>query len=121
MALALLAGAMFLVSFISAPDTLPGIELCYFKSLTGMPCPGCGLTHSVCAISHGDLSGAWEYNPFGFFFYLIGLLLLTSPILYRWRPGIFRWLEKHKAILRLLIFTYLAMSLYWVVEILPNQ
>ena len=36
----------------------PGIQLprCAFKTITGLPCPTCGLTRTIIALSRGDLS-----------------------------------------------------------------
>ena len=42
-----------------------GLDLCYVKSLTGLPCPGCGLTRSVLHASHGQPLAALQFNPFG--------------------------------------------------------
>ena len=42
-----------------------GPPLCPFRWATGLPCPGCGLTRSVVALAHGDLSGAWFFHPLG--------------------------------------------------------
>ena len=34
---------------------------CVFRSVTGLRCPGCGVTHMCLALLHGDLAGAfWE-------------------------------------------------------------
>lgn len=43
----------------------PGIQLplCTFKILTGLPCPTCGLTRTVIALSRGDVSRALFMNP----------------------------------------------------------
>jgi hypothetical protein len=49
--------------------------LCGFKVLTGLPCPGCGLTHSFCAIGQGDLSSAFSFNAIGPPLYFITILV----------------------------------------------
>jgi hypothetical protein len=36
---------------------------CPLKSLTGIPCPFCGMTRGVVAAVHGDLIGSLRYNP----------------------------------------------------------
>ncbi|MFA9453899.1 MAG: DUF2752 domain-containing protein [Candidatus Aminicenantaceae bacterium] len=38
---------------------------CSFLDLTGLPCPGCGLTRSVVATVHGDLAGSWGFHRLG--------------------------------------------------------
>lgn len=43
--------------------TLPG--LCAFYELTGIPCPGCGLTRSWVAAVHGGLGGSFAHHPLG--------------------------------------------------------
>jgi Protein of unknown function (DUF2752) len=40
---------------------------CPFKALTGIPCPGCGMTRAILSITKGDFQGAIGYNPFSFF------------------------------------------------------
>ena len=42
-----------------------GPSLCPFKVLTGLPCPGCGLTRSAVAFLHGDPSTSLFYHPLG--------------------------------------------------------
>lgn len=42
-----------------------GPDLCVFRALTGLPCPGCGLTRSWVHLMHGDVGGAFTYNVFG--------------------------------------------------------
>jgi hypothetical protein len=49
--------------------------LCGFKVLTGLPCPGCGLTHSFCAIGQGDLRSAFIFNAIGPPLYFITILV----------------------------------------------
>lgn len=47
------------------PQNLDGISLCYFYNITGLPCPGCGLTRSVTRTLHLDPLSAFFLNPFG--------------------------------------------------------
>ncbi len=49
-----------------SPATLSdGPVLCPFRHVTGLPCPGCGLTRSWVALGHGDVSSAFGFNAFG--------------------------------------------------------
>ncbi len=62
--LAAFAAAGLLIGFIAEPGNTPGFMVCYFKLITGLPCPGCGMTRAVIALAHGDLPTAWQYHPF---------------------------------------------------------
>jgi len=42
---------------------LPGT--CAFRRITGVPCPGCGMTRSFISTAHGKLADAWRFNPAG--------------------------------------------------------
>jgi len=42
-----------------------GPALCPFKLMTGLPCPGCGMTRSVVTLLHGDLGASLFYHPLG--------------------------------------------------------
>lgn len=70
------------VSFIFEANTIQGMNLCWFKALTDLPCPGCGLTRGVCSISHGDLAGAFAYNPFVYVIYPGLYLVAVYPVFY---------------------------------------
>ena len=77
---ALCAGAVG-VSFLLTPAALPAWDLCWFKSITHHPCPGCGLTHSFLAIGHGHWAEAWVFNPFGFVWFVLALYVILRPLL----------------------------------------
>jgi len=84
-------------SALWSPEGLPRVPTCSFHAVTGRPCPGCGLTRSVCAISHGRWGEAWRFNPFGYLFYGLALLGAVSPLVERWRPGALgRWLRPRR-------------------------
>lgn len=42
-----------------------GAPTCLLRILTGLPCPGCGMTRAWVHVAHGDLLTAFEYNLFG--------------------------------------------------------
>ena len=57
--------------FVFTSVTKIGIP-CPFYYLTGLQCPGCGVSRMMLALARLDFSHALQYNPF---------ILLTSPIL----------------------------------------
>jgi Protein of unknown function (DUF2752) len=71
----LVAGSV--LSLLPAHAGLP----CPLRTVTGVPCPMCGMTTSVEATLHGDLPHAFAANPAGPFAVLVALVLLVR------RPG----------------------------------
>jgi hypothetical protein len=73
---ALVLGAVFALSFI-LPASGTALSVCAFRNAFGIPCPGCGLTRSFAAFSHGWLAEAFEMHPLGpvmymaFAFYMV--------------------------------------------------
>jgi hypothetical protein len=37
-------------------------SVCLVRRMTGRPCPGCGMTHALSRLAHGDLRCAWRAN-----------------------------------------------------------
>ena len=60
-----------------------GPVLCWFRALTGHPCPFCGSTRAVGALCAGDLSAAWQLNPFGVIAFIGLCVYLLKPELAR--------------------------------------
>lgn len=67
--------AVFAVSVLLKPATGEYFTLCGFKNLTGLPCPGCGLTHSFCALARGSIGEAFEFNLLGPLLYVVLILV----------------------------------------------
>ncbi len=53
--------------------------LCPFRLLTGYPCPGCGISRSIGALSVGDFSLSFYFHPLGFFIALIFIIFIIRP------------------------------------------
>jgi hypothetical protein len=65
-------------------------SLCPFKVLTGLPCPGCGLTRSSVAFLHGDPSTSVFYHPLGAPIIIVAVVIGLADAWAWWRsqrPG----------------------------------
>lgn len=83
-ALFFLCGVIFLslihFSGFAAADRVAGLIpfFCPFEKLTGIPCPGCGMTRAVVAVSKGELIQSIHFHPFVVFLFFI-VTLSTIP------------------------------------------
>ena len=74
------AAGVLLLSF-GLPCDMVGMRFCFFRMITGLPCPGCGLTRSIIALSHAQWLQAWRYHPFGFVAYPLLVVLTFAPLI----------------------------------------
>lgn len=80
-ALALMALiGIFTLSILVNVETLSRIPLCFFKHLTELDCPGCGLTRSFISLSHGHFLEAIRFNALGPLIYLYLLIYLIGHL-----------------------------------------
>jgi uncharacterized protein DUF2752 len=78
-----LLSAVFLTSMFFKPSGEAYesyFTICGFRNLTGLPCPGCGLTHSFCAIGKGELLSAFSFNLLGPPLFALSLLLWVKSL-----------------------------------------
>ena len=75
-----LTSAVFAVSAAWSPSDLPGFVLCPFRAVTGLPCPGCGMTRAFCSIGHGDIAAAFSYNALGPLVFAAALLVWAHAL-----------------------------------------
>jgi len=67
--LTMAVGAVYL--FVFEPGKNGLFPDCPFRLLTGFNCPGCGTSRGLHRLLHGDLIGAFQFNP---------LVMLLLPI-----------------------------------------
>lgn len=51
-----LGPALLVGLYAYRPLAFKGPPLCVFKNVTGVPCPGCGLTRATCSLLHGEVA-----------------------------------------------------------------
>ncbi|MEO7673922.1 MAG: DUF2752 domain-containing protein [Pyrinomonadaceae bacterium] len=73
------AAGSFVVWYFD-PTKAGFFPVCPLYSMTGLACPGCGLTRGFHALFHGDLVTALDYNALIPFFVLIFGFFLISMI-----------------------------------------
>lgn len=81
-----------------------GIPLgfCVSQRLFGIRCPGCGVTRSVAALLHGDLTAAMTANvagPVVCAYFLVQLLCFAVVIHRRQQQRVFRWQQQNERVL----------------------
>lgn len=112
---ALFGGFVYIYYFFN-PSTTFFIP-CPFHYITSLYCPGCGSQRAIHLLLHGDILGAFRFNP---------LMVLTLPILiYGLGITVANWIfgTNYRFMLfysKLFIFGYFGLAiLYWVLRNLP--
>jgi hypothetical protein len=58
-----------------------GLPPCGFLVMTGVPCPGCGLTTAFANMIRGNVVAAAQANPFGILLFLVTLFSMPVSLL----------------------------------------
>lgn len=73
-------------AFALSPEHIEdGPVLCPFRALTGLPCPGCGLTRSWVYAAHGWWEQSFASHPFGMLLVAAVLVLAVVVVVRRAR------------------------------------
>lgn len=100
------AGAALLM-FVDPNEPGNLLPKCPFKLLTGLNCPGCGLTRMIHALLHGDVVAAWHFNAV--------LLVLGLPLLVwlfaRWTKGL--WVGERRPVPKPVGISVVVVALVW--------
>lgn len=74
---------IFIVAIAASRLDMP-VAFCAFKQLSGLPCPGCGVTTSIAALLQGNVTRAVKANiagPFVAIFFLVQMALVVGAAL----------------------------------------
>ena len=107
--LSIAIGATYL--FIFEPGRTGFFPACPFRLVTGFACPGCGSTRGLHRLVHGDVIGAFEFNPLMVLslpFLLYALVRYTTAAV-RGRP-----LQKHYVNAKYIWTLFAAIMSFWV-------
>jgi hypothetical protein len=86
---------------------------CVFRTVTGVPCPLCGMTTGVTALLHGDVGAAFAANPAAPVF--VVAVAITLALRFAGRDG---WRTAWTAIgARLLPMRWPALAGMWAFEV----
>jgi hypothetical protein len=112
---AILAGFLVVIAILHGSGVcsadLVGSALplfCPFKALTGVPCPGCGMTHALVSVAKGDFHSALIYNPFSFFLvFMTALSVIPRRRIEKVPPGLTKCMELS------LVAVLVSLLLFW--------
>jgi Protein of unknown function (DUF2752) len=75
----LLISALFALAVVPVAACIP--HFCLMHRFLGIPCPGCGILHSMMAILTLNPAAGWNSNPAGFVVALgLGFQLVARPV-----------------------------------------
>jgi hypothetical protein len=74
-----LAAAGCVAIAIADPNKSTVLPPCPFKTMTGLDCPGCGITRSLHALLHGNVMRALDHNV------LFVVALVVGIVWFAWR------------------------------------
>ncbi len=58
-----LGGAVAIAALRVWDPEQSGLQICVFRTLLDLPCPGCGLTRAMSHLAHGSLRSALDLQP----------------------------------------------------------
>jgi hypothetical protein len=76
--LRVVGAAMLAVAAIRPAVPFEFVPPCPLRTVTGIPCPMCGMTRGVTALAHGDFAHALLMNPASYLAVALAILLLVQ-------------------------------------------
>lgn len=96
-------------------EWLHHLGLCPIRNITGLPCPGCGMTRAFLAVARFDFARAFEFHPL---FWLIPLIFLIY--LLRNKVPLFMRLVKNKAVTWSLVGLFIITYSWRMIQLFPS-
>jgi Protein of unknown function (DUF2752) len=97
----IVGGVMLAVAAVRPLVSFQFVPPCPLRTITGIPCPLCGMTRGVTAIVHGDIARAAFLNPGSLIVVALAILLLVQ------------WRMRRIVVPVWVIFTVLAVLWTW--------
>jgi len=92
-----------------SPPQGPGIALCFHQALTGIPCPGCGLTRSLSCGVRGHFLESLQYHPMGLLILALFLAVALQSLFPRhWRQALASRMESRPVLWNGIYFAFVA-------------
>ncbi|HOY83892.1 MAG TPA: DUF2752 domain-containing protein [Candidatus Syntrophosphaera sp.] len=95
-----------------------GLRLCWFRALTGINCPTCGLSRAFLALFRGRFLQAFLSNPFMLSFTLLVLLQLFSTVAFKRRLALEATARERKLLLAFFLALFL-LNWAWLIFLAP--
>ena len=114
-----IAGVMVLLGSLALSLHPIDYNICLFHKLTGMPCPGCGLTRSLIAIWQGYPIRSFRFQPLGIPLFSLCAISLAGlfaprPIRNRLTAGLFTMRFLGSATITLFIIWIIRLTFHFV-------
>ncbi len=92
-------------------SSLTGLRIpCLFYEITGLKCPGCGITHMCVHLAHLEFREAFLCNPLLFFMVPLLLIMLAVKIIF-----LPRWLDGHSPLLNGILAVFIGLLIVFCV------
>jgi hypothetical protein len=92
---------------------------CPIRAVTGIPCPGCGLTHAVFQLLQGDITASLQTHVFAPIFILAFMVLVFALFLpEKYRRALVSIIEDMETHNGLTSYLLLTLILYWCIRLM---
>lgn len=112
-------GAIVLLSLLldSTPNYFP---LCIFHTVTGLPCPSCGMTRAFISLGHWDIRSALFFNPASILIYpaaWAGLIMALLQVVFKRKYIETIWNKSKRVLFPIILFI---MALTWIYKLVSR-
>jgi len=91
-----MSGLCYHLFHYDAINLLPDHPVCYFRILTGIECPGCGMTRALIRLGQLRIGQAFQFN-------IYSIPLFLSMLYFAFLGGMPRWIRHRSVSLSMLI------------------